>query len=852
MADIPLRVKPIYDGRQLDQGLNKLQRQTQAIKQTMAAAFGAFISIQAIRGIGKAADETFKLQNAIKALDTQMTAAGYSMDNLLASLQDVTKQQVAMRDLVGATNRAVALLGTDAIPRFEELAEVAAKASSVMGTSVTQAFDDIVTGIGRQSRMILDNLGIIVSTTTAYENYANSIGVATAELDDAQKKQAFLNEVVDQAKRKYGDLAVEVNPMQQLAAAWIDMGDAIASLFVGMGAGGGIEGLSRAIKGFGKSLENVDLQAIKAGIQALLLLLSGRLIISAIALTSSLTGGVTALALAFGQMSLVVAPVIVALYGWNTVIRDNKEALDKLRESFDDSLDDVNDFTREINLNRTAIDKWTEAGSATTEQLEWLKGKIKDIIAINPSMVTELGYTIDAEGRLADAGGVVLDSLDDLSIAFDDFSTAIFRGEVDDAIDKMNEFAEEYRSKLILFPEEFEAGYAERRAARQTIAQDPSTPLSQRLNAIGQEMADALYTKFNMALAGGLDILGVGETAGISPERFEEEVSRMTEDIIDLLREPEVGPPIDRTGARTGAGGRRVPTTAQAIAREELAIRIKALNDHISDTNARMQAWGGIIDDLKSIGATEVFQREHALSLGLSQNTVTENYIESLRASIEDIISFGSAIDEEGNIIGLTANQYLVLNGLLDKYSDLVTNLSIATDKLAKEALAAARSLALAAEMSEKDAAATEAFNRMRKDQIADARRAPSNIESLLGGLGFGDIGGGGLPSLMQLGGGIAGKYGGQGGQMFGKFASDISQVVSGNMNPYVMIGNFLGGFLGAIFGGGKEPRLEIEQPIDVNIIDIETRLMSFFNFRGMDPFTFSSSFKPVFENGLH
>lgn len=66
--------------------------------------------------------------------------------------------------------------------------------------------------------------------------------------------------------------------------------------------------------------------------------------------------------------------------------------------------------------------------------------------------------------------------------------------------------------------------------------------------------------------------------------------------------------------------------------------------------------------------------------------------------------------------------------------------------------------------------------------------------------------------------------------------------------------------FAGAIMGGagfiagrlmGEEP-LKIEQPVDIRIVDIETRLKNFFNFRGLGPFIYESGFKQAFEQGLY
>ena len=64
----------------------------------------------------------------------------------------------------------------------------------------SQAFNDIVTGFGRMSPMILDNLGITVDMEGATAKYAQTLGTTSAKLTDAQRKQALLNEVIESSK----------------------------------------------------------------------------------------------------------------------------------------------------------------------------------------------------------------------------------------------------------------------------------------------------------------------------------------------------------------------------------------------------------------------------------------------------------------------------------------------------------------------------------------------------------------------------------------------------------------------------------------------------------------------------
>ena len=82
--------------------------------------------------------------------------------------------------LVETANRALALgISENQLP---ELMKVAAARAKVMGITVTQAFNDISTGIGRQSKLILDNLGIILDMDKAYTNYAEQVGKTISQI----------------------------------------------------------------------------------------------------------------------------------------------------------------------------------------------------------------------------------------------------------------------------------------------------------------------------------------------------------------------------------------------------------------------------------------------------------------------------------------------------------------------------------------------------------------------------------------------------------------------------------------------------------------------------------------------
>jgi hypothetical protein len=69
-----------------------------------------------------------------------------------------------------------------------------------MGRTSSEAMNDIVTGIGRMSPLILDNLGIMTRGGKVYEEYAESVGRSAESLTDTEKKQILLNSALESAQ----------------------------------------------------------------------------------------------------------------------------------------------------------------------------------------------------------------------------------------------------------------------------------------------------------------------------------------------------------------------------------------------------------------------------------------------------------------------------------------------------------------------------------------------------------------------------------------------------------------------------------------------------------------------------
>ena len=163
-------------------------------------------------------------ENASIALDKLRQATGGTMSNF---------------DLFQQANNAMVLGITKNSSEMAEMFKMAQRLGRALGVNTKRSVESLITGIGRQSRMMLDNIGIVVDTEKAYEDYAKKLGTSASKLTDVEKKQAFLNATLDASRKKVAQLGEEipatVDSYDRLAASWENytgsVGESINTVF---------------------------------------------------------------------------------------------------------------------------------------------------------------------------------------------------------------------------------------------------------------------------------------------------------------------------------------------------------------------------------------------------------------------------------------------------------------------------------------------------------------------------------------------------------------------------------------------------------------------------------------------
>lgn len=179
------------------------------------AGFGAYgvAALNATAGVvglgvalGNMATNAAPLEGLQMQFDNLTQSMGINADAMMAQLKEGSAGMISSMDLMKQFNLAQALVSDEFAKNLPDAMELVSKASAATGQDMNYLMDSLVRGIGRVSPMILDNLGIQVSLTEAYEAYAESIGKSAEELTKQEQQEAVRIATMEKLTEKYGDM----------------------------------------------------------------------------------------------------------------------------------------------------------------------------------------------------------------------------------------------------------------------------------------------------------------------------------------------------------------------------------------------------------------------------------------------------------------------------------------------------------------------------------------------------------------------------------------------------------------------------------------------------------------------
>lgn len=248
-----------------DKGISSFASKMISVRGVIDTAKDGFaLAKSGLNALSGALQEAGQIEGLTRGFENLQASIGAVANDSLVSLKNATKGMVSDLELMEAANNAVLLGVDDGSGKFAEMTEAAIKLGQAAGRTATEAINDLTVGIGRGSKQILDNLGVIVDANKAYENFAKANGLVAEKLTDAQKKAAFqaeaFGQVTEKASKLPGVADTAATSFTKLTKAFEDQRvSALKALSDN-------EDLSEAIDELAKAIKNIDFKPLIDGL----------------------------------------------------------------------------------------------------------------------------------------------------------------------------------------------------------------------------------------------------------------------------------------------------------------------------------------------------------------------------------------------------------------------------------------------------------------------------------------------------------------------------------------------------------------------------------------------------------
>ena len=199
-----------------EQGAKKAKKNVDGLNKSLggmakkaALAAGGFIAVNKVfDALSHSIQAAGKFEGVQTGFDNLAQKTGFSTA-AFSKFNKALDGTVKSTELMTMANNAMLLGITDNENQMAQMFDTAQRLAKAVGEDAAFGVNSLVVGIGRQSKLMLDNLGIMIDTNQAYDNYAASLGKTASELDETERKQAFTNAALAEAERLAGSLGEE-------------------------------------------------------------------------------------------------------------------------------------------------------------------------------------------------------------------------------------------------------------------------------------------------------------------------------------------------------------------------------------------------------------------------------------------------------------------------------------------------------------------------------------------------------------------------------------------------------------------------------------------------------------------
>ena len=225
--DIIFRTKGLEKGKQ---GADGLDNSLNSLAETAKTAAIGFASMQTVLK----SVELAKLAATAETVRRSFGNLAKEPDKMLQAMKKATAGTITEMELMQKFNEA-SLLGLP-LERFDEMLNIARGAAQSTGQSMEFMLNSIVVALGRGSKLMLDNLGIMIDVEKANKDYAESNNIVGRSLTDVEKKQAFVNTALaignENLQRSGGVVASNIDSFGRFSASVGDLSEAFGKTLV--------------------------------------------------------------------------------------------------------------------------------------------------------------------------------------------------------------------------------------------------------------------------------------------------------------------------------------------------------------------------------------------------------------------------------------------------------------------------------------------------------------------------------------------------------------------------------------------------------------------------------------------
>ena len=204
----------VLDSKNYNKQLNAVTKSTESafsstMKKVGGFIAGAFAVKQVVDFTKTAVNSASKVQSAFTGLNSIVQGTGNSFSAAQKFINEYTADGLVSINEAATAYKNLLSRGydttqiEDVMTRLKDSAAFGRQASYDLGEAVVSASE----GLKNENSILVDNAGVTKNVAKMWEEYADSIGVSTNNLTQAQKIQAEYNGIMEETRFQVGDAA---------------------------------------------------------------------------------------------------------------------------------------------------------------------------------------------------------------------------------------------------------------------------------------------------------------------------------------------------------------------------------------------------------------------------------------------------------------------------------------------------------------------------------------------------------------------------------------------------------------------------------------------------------------------